>query len=96
MLQEVSECRELAMRAQSMMLMPAVRATRTGSPTSMAGGWRSGFGDERLRLWGIKIVADGGAEAVALIDPYLNRPEYRGSLIWSAPMRLPQSRGTLK
>jgi len=37
-------------------------------------GVRSGFGDDWLRLWGLKFVLDGGPEGGALDAPYLNDP----------------------
>lgn len=43
-------------------------------------GLRSGFGDEWLRIGGVKIFADGalGPRTAALIDPYENEPKNRG------------------
>jgi predicted amidohydrolase YtcJ len=45
-------------------------------------GARSGFGDDRLRLWGLKFVLDGGAEGAAMEQPYANDPSYAGHLNW--------------
>ena len=47
-------------------------------------GWgvSSGFGDDFLRIWGLKVVMDGGAEAAALLQPYANKPGYKGFLFW--------------
>jgi predicted amidohydrolase YtcJ len=45
-------------------------------------GARSGFGDDRLRLWGLKIVLDGGAEGAALEQPYANDPNHSGHVNW--------------
>ncbi len=45
---------------------------------------RSGFGDDQLKIWGLKFGLDGGAEAGALDEPYINNPAFRGHLIWSA------------
>jgi predicted amidohydrolase YtcJ len=45
-------------------------------------GMRSGFGDDWLRLRGIKLVMDGGAEGAALAAPYANDPSYSGHLNW--------------
>ena len=45
-------------------------------------GARSGFGDDRLRLWGLKFVLDGGAEGAALEQPYANDPANLGHLNW--------------
>ena len=46
-------------------------------------GVRSGFGDDLLKLWGLKFVLDGGAEGGALDEPYMNNPSYRGHLLWN-------------
>jgi predicted amidohydrolase YtcJ len=46
-------------------------------------GVRSGFGDDLLKLWGLKFGLDGGAEGGALDEPYVNNPGYRGHLLWN-------------
>jgi predicted amidohydrolase YtcJ len=45
-------------------------------------GARSGFGDDRLRIWGLKFVLDGGVEGAALEQPYANDPGNAGHLNW--------------
>ena len=45
-------------------------------------GARSGFGDNWLRLWGLKFVMDGGVEGGALEQPYTNDPANSGHLNW--------------
>jgi predicted amidohydrolase YtcJ len=45
-------------------------------------GARSGFGDDWLRLWGLKLVLDGGVEGGALTQPYTNDPANMGHLNW--------------
>jgi predicted amidohydrolase YtcJ len=45
-------------------------------------GVRSGFGDDWLRLWGLKFVMDGGVEGGALEQPYANDPTNSGHLNW--------------
>ncbi len=45
-------------------------------------GARSGFGDDWLRLWGLKFVMDGGVEGGALEQPYANDPANSGHLNW--------------
>ena len=45
-------------------------------------GGRSGFGDDWLRLWGLKFVMDGGVEGGALEQPYANDPANSGHLNW--------------
>jgi predicted amidohydrolase YtcJ len=43
---------------------------------------RAGQGDAALRVWGLKLVLDGGVEAAALEQPYPARPDYHGELLW--------------
>src|SRR5205814_7476691 len=38
----------------------------------------SGLGDDKLRVWGIKMVADGGSDLAYLRKDYINRPGFRG------------------
>ena len=45
-------------------------------------GARSGFGDDWLRVWGLKFVMDGGVEGGALEQPYANDPHNSGHLNW--------------
>jgi predicted amidohydrolase YtcJ len=45
-------------------------------------GARSGFGDDWLRIWGLKFVMDGGVEGGALEQPYANDPHNSGHLNW--------------
>jgi hypothetical protein len=47
-----------------------------------AGGITPGAGTGLLRLWGLKFVLDGGAEAAAMSEPYANRPDFFGELLW--------------
>jgi predicted amidohydrolase YtcJ len=45
-------------------------------------GARSGFGDDWLRMWGLKFVMDGGVEGAALDEPYADDPANYGHLNW--------------
>jgi predicted amidohydrolase YtcJ len=45
-------------------------------------GARSGFDDDWLRIWGLKMVLDGGVEGAALEQPYANDPGNSGHLNW--------------
>jgi predicted amidohydrolase YtcJ len=45
-------------------------------------GARSGFGDDWLRLWGLKFVLDGGVAGAAMEQPFANNPSYSGHLNW--------------
>ena len=39
-------------------------------------------GDEMLRVWGLKLLLDGGAENGATEEPYEGRPDFRGQLMF--------------
>jgi predicted amidohydrolase YtcJ len=45
-------------------------------------GARSGFGDDWLRLWGLKFVLDGGVAGAAMEQPSANDPTYTRHLNW--------------
>ena len=45
-------------------------------------GVRSGFGDDWLRIWGLKFVMDGGVEGAALEQPFTVGPAGAGHLNW--------------
>jgi predicted amidohydrolase YtcJ len=47
-------------------------------------GARSGFGDDWLRIWGLKLVLDGGVEGAAMSQPYANDPGHCGHLNWDS------------
>jgi predicted amidohydrolase YtcJ len=46
-------------------------------------GVRSGFGDDWLRIWGLKFVMDGGVEGAALEEPFTAGPAGSGHLNWT-------------
>jgi predicted amidohydrolase YtcJ len=46
-------------------------------------GVRSGFGDDWLRLWGLKFVMDGGVEGAALDEPFSSGVSGTGHLNWN-------------
>jgi predicted amidohydrolase YtcJ len=52
-------------------------------PELQALGLRAGFGDDLLRLGGIKIFADGtlGSQTAAMLDAFEGNPGYRGILV---------------
>ncbi len=77
----------LSVRSNVMIGSPAAAIRAAGSvggyiDSLEAQGIRPGAGDERLRLWGLKFLLDGGVEAGALERPYADRPGYRGELLW--------------
>lgn len=55
-------------------------------PHARALGLRSGFGDEILRIGGVKAFADGalGPHTAAMLQPYENLPDNRGMLFLDA------------
>jgi predicted amidohydrolase YtcJ len=40
----------------------------------------SGLGDDMLKIWGIKMIADGGSDLAYLRKDYINRPGFRGQI----------------
>jgi len=73
---------ELTVRSR-LMLAP-LAATQAERMAIIDGfGVRSGFGNDLLKLWGLKFGLDGGAEGGALDEPYVNNPGYRGHLLWN-------------
>jgi predicted amidohydrolase YtcJ len=47
-------------------------------------GVRSAFGDDVLRIWGLKTLMDGGPLSAALDQPYANNPNTSGNPFWKA------------
>jgi predicted amidohydrolase YtcJ len=45
-------------------------------------GLHSGFGDDWLRVWGLKVVLDGGVEGGAMEEPSADDPSNCGHLNW--------------
>lgn len=73
---------ELTVRSR-LMLSP-MAATLAEKMAIIEGfGFGSGFGDDLLKMWGIKFGLDGGAEDGALDEPYVNNPNSRGSMYWN-------------
>ena len=38
----------------------------------------SGFGNQWLDIWGLKVLLDGGVEGGYFREPYANNPQFRG------------------
>ena len=75
---------ELTIRSRLMLSPTTGRGTMADKMEGIEGfGVRGGFGDDLLKLWGLKFGLDGGAEGGALDQPYVNNPGYRGHLLWS-------------
>ena len=73
---------ELTVRSR-LMLAPQAATLEKSMAIIEGFGVRSGFGDDFLKLWGLKFGLDGGAEGGALDEPYVNNPGYRGHLLWN-------------
>jgi predicted amidohydrolase YtcJ len=78
---------QLSVRSHAMIFTTPAAITAAGSVDAYldaleADGIRPGAGAERVRLWGLKFVLDGGVEAAALQDPYADRAGYFGELMW--------------
>ncbi|HEX6556834.1 MAG TPA: amidohydrolase [Ktedonobacteraceae bacterium] len=72
---------ELTVRSRPMFLFsPSSVAQQIADITSL--GVRSGFGDDLLKIWGLKTLMDGGPFAAALDQPYVNNPTSSGNPFW--------------
>jgi predicted amidohydrolase YtcJ len=80
--QALWEQSELTVRSR-LMLSPMAPTLAARMAIIEGFGVRSGFGDDLLKLWGLKFVLDGGAEGGALDESYVNNPGYRGHLLWN-------------
>ena len=80
LLQQLREENKLPLRVQ--MILP-----RRMLPELRALGLRAGFGDDLLRLGGIKIFADGtlGSQTAAMLQGFENNPSNRGLLTIPEP-----------
>ncbi|HEY6793707.1 MAG TPA: amidohydrolase [Kineosporiaceae bacterium] len=81
---------QLRVRSQSMIMTTPSTVAATGSFSAYldsleAQGIAPGAGQGRLHVWGLKLVLDGGVEAAALEEPYADRPDFRGELLWERP-----------
>jgi predicted amidohydrolase YtcJ len=72
----------LTVRSRPMFLVPSGPvAERIADIASL--GVRSGFGDDLLKIWGLKSLMDGGPFAAALNQPYANNPTSAGNPFWN-------------
>jgi len=71
----------LTVRSRPMFLFtPGAVAEQIADIASL--GVRSGFGDDLLKIWGLKTLMDGGPFAAALDQPYANNPNFSGNPFW--------------
>jgi predicted amidohydrolase YtcJ len=71
----------LTVRSRPMFLFsPGVVAEQIADIASL--GVRSGFGDDFLKVWGLKTLMDGGPFAAALDQPFAINPNSSGNPFW--------------
>jgi predicted amidohydrolase YtcJ len=80
--QDAAEQRKLSVRARPMIRVGNELTADAAIALIDGLGARSGFGDDWLRIWGLKFVMDGGVEGGALEQPYANDPANSGHLNW--------------
>ena len=80
--QDAAEQGKLSVRARPMIRVGNELSAEAAIALLDGLGARSGFGDDWLRIWGLKFVMDGGVEGGALEQPYANDPHNSGHLNW--------------
>ncbi|RKS88493.1 hypothetical protein DEU37_2113 [Microbacterium sp. AG790] len=80
----------LHVRTRAMILSPMSAIAAAGGIDAYldaleAQGLHPDDGDDVLRVWGLKILLDGGVEAAALAEPFTDRPEFTGTLLGDTP-----------
>jgi predicted amidohydrolase YtcJ len=75
---------DLSLRVRPLIQVPAGVGVDAQNAVIDGLGFHSGFGDDELRVWGLKFVLDGGVEGGALEQPYANDPSQSGHLNWTA------------
>jgi predicted amidohydrolase YtcJ len=83
--QEAREKGFLSVRVRPMMRVGSDQTADQAIALISGLGARSGFDDDWLRIWGLKMVLDGGVEGAALEQPYANDPANFGHLNWDPP-----------
>jgi predicted amidohydrolase YtcJ len=73
----------LAVRARPLIRIPDNVGVDAQNAVVDGLGIHSGFGDNYLRVWGLKFVLDGGVEGGALEAPYADDPTQTGHLNWT-------------
>jgi predicted amidohydrolase YtcJ len=80
--QDAAERRVLSVRARPLIRVGAELSADDALSLIHGIGGHSGFGDDWVRVWGLKFVMDGGVEGAALEQPYANNPSNSGHLNW--------------
>jgi hypothetical protein len=76
------EAGALSVRARPLIRVPNDVGPQAAIAMVEGLGVHSGFGDDWLRIWGLKLVLDGGVEGGAMDEPYANDPANSGHLNW--------------
>ena len=84
LLQTIRHRGRLAVRTRYLILATAVGPVEERIELLDSLNVRSDSGDAMLRVWGLKVILDGGAEGGATCEPYRTDPDEHGILIWSA------------
>lgn len=80
--QALRERGQLTVRSRLMFLIKQGSVTERIADLE-ALGVRSGFGDDWLKIWGLKTLMDGGPAAAALDAPFANNPNSSGTPFWT-------------
>jgi predicted amidohydrolase YtcJ len=80
--QDAAEQQKLSVRARPLIRIGNELSAEQAIALIDGLGARSGFGDDWLRIWGLKFVMDGGVEGGALEQPYASDRANSGHLNW--------------
>jgi predicted amidohydrolase YtcJ len=81
--QAAEESGRLSLRCRPMLLISPTGSVAERIARIDGFALRSGFGNDRLKVWGLKFVLDGGPEGGALDKPYASDPSFAGHLNWN-------------
>jgi predicted amidohydrolase YtcJ len=80
--QEADESGRLSLRVRPLLLIYPSGSVDQRIAQIDGFAMRSGFGNKRVKVWGLKFVMDGGPEGGALDDPYVTDQSFHGHLNW--------------
>jgi hypothetical protein len=80
--QTAADAGRLTLRVRPLLLMSPVGTVAQRIAQIDGFAMRSGFGNDWLKVWGLKFVMDGGPEGGALDQPYETDPTFTGHLNW--------------
>lgn len=81
--QAAEEIGRLSLRCRPMLLISPTGSVAERIARIDGFALRSGFGNDWLKVWGLKFVLDGGPEGGALDEPYANDSSFSGHLNWN-------------